>query len=338
MKLLFLCFIFLLLLSISWSIHIMFFIFDFVDDVMKKHYVFNDFENAQVSMSSSSLNEKYNNFQNLKKTINEFIKNYDYVVNFRNSNINKKNIKNTIYFCCNKNQIVKLNKNIEQRNVKFKRTKCFWQIIIKLIDNKWILTRINRTKHNHEKNDEFFHFILRRYKKTSKIKTFIKNQVEQNNSFKNILKTFEKNYDNENFNKFTFKTFDVWNELNVMQEKKLNNIIFIQILNVKFHNNSKYWMRVMLNSITSKIKFLFWINDFFMIMLKINDEICIFDCIYKTNRHNMSLIILIEIIEMNTFFHSNICFMKKKNDFRLRTIIRFHQRVVSTFKHIFFVV
>ena len=97
-----------------------------------------------------------------------------------------------------------------------------------------------------------------------------------------------------------------------MREEKLNNMTFIQILNVRFQNNLEHWMRVMLNSMTSKIEYLFWINNFFMIMLKINDEISIFDYIYKTNRHNMSLIILTKVTKLNIFFHSDMCFMKKE--------------------------
>ena len=45
-------------------------------------------------------------------------------------------------------------------------------------------------------------------------------------------------------------------------------------------------------------------------MLKTNDEIIILDCIYKTNRYNIFLIILIEIICFNISFYFDICFLK----------------------------
>ena len=46
--------------------------------------------------------------------------------------------------------------------------------------------------------------------------------------------------------------------------------------------------------------------------LKINDEIMIFDCTYKINRHDMFLIIDIDVISLNIFFYSNMCFMKNE--------------------------
>lgn len=48
----------------------------------------------------------------------------------------KKNIKNIVYFYYNKKQKVKINKNREFRQVKFKRIECFFQIVDKLIDDK----------------------------------------------------------------------------------------------------------------------------------------------------------------------------------------------------------
>ena len=93
----------------------MFFIFDVVVDNVEKHYVFDEYENASLLMSLSPLKKKYNEFKNLKKAINEFFKNYDYAINIRDFDKNKKNVKNIVYFCCNKNQTMKFNKNNERR-------------------------------------------------------------------------------------------------------------------------------------------------------------------------------------------------------------------------------
>ena len=182
---------------------------------------------------------------------------------------------------------------------------------------------INCENHNHENSDKFFYFILRHYKKTLKVRAFIKSQTKKNNQLKNILKFFEKDYDSEDVNKLIFKIFNMWNKLNVMRGKKLSNITFIQTLNVKFYNSLKYWIRVVLNPITLKIEFLFWINDFFIVMLKVNSKVCIFNCIYKTNRYNVFLVILTGVIELNTLFHSNICFIKRETIFNYKRLFGF---------------
>ena len=162
--------------------------------------------------------------------------------------------------------------------------------------------RINNKNHTHDENEKSSHTIIRRFKKTSEILICIKIQAEKNNAFKNILNYIKKHFDNDDLNKFVFKIFDIYNELNKIRSKKLSNKTFIQALNVQLQNNSKYWTRVMLNLMTNEVKYLFWINEFFMNMLKINDEINILNCIYKTNRHNMSLTILTNVIDLNISF------------------------------------
>ena len=282
-----------------------------VNDI-EEHYFFDEYEGAPSSMPPSSLREKYDELEDLKKAINEFFKNHGYAINIRGFAKNSKNIKNIVYFCCSRDQTMRSSKDSERRQVGFKRTKCSFQAMSKLINNKWTLIRINHEDHNHEEDEEFSHATLRRYKKTSKIRVFIRTQTQKNNAFKNILDLLKREFDIDDFNKSVFKFSDVWNELDIMREKKLKNMTFIQVLNVQLQNSFEYWTRVMLNSMISKMEFLFWINNIFMIMLKINDEICILDCIYKTNRHNMSLTIFIEVIELNISFHSKMCFMKKK--------------------------
>ena len=114
----------------------MFFISKFVDGKIENYYFFDEYENAQHSMSFSKLKNAYDEFEFFLKIINEFIKNHDYAINIRNFNKIKKNIKNVVYFCCNKKQKVKFNKNHERCKVKFKRIECFFQVVDKLIDNK----------------------------------------------------------------------------------------------------------------------------------------------------------------------------------------------------------
>ncbi len=42
-------------------------------------------------------------------------------------------------------------------------------------------------------------------------------------------------------------------------------------------------------------------------------EVLIMDCIYKTNRYKMPLLIIIGVIALNTTFYAAFCFMKGEN-------------------------
>ena len=94
-------------------------------------------------------------------------------------------------------------------------------------------------------------------------------QIEENNSSKNILNYIKKHFDNDDVNKFIFKIFDIWNELNKIRSDKLINKTFIQILNVHLQNSTKHWVRIMLNSITTEMKYLFCWNPTIKLLFSI---------------------------------------------------------------------
>ena len=103
---------------------------DFDDNYVSK-YALNEFENVNKIMSSFSLNEKYVEFQNFLKIINNYIKQHDYSICISESSTNRININDTIYLRYSKNEKIKFITNKfntikKQRNVKFKRTECFF--------------------------------------------------------------------------------------------------------------------------------------------------------------------------------------------------------------------
>ena len=154
--------------------------------------------------------------------------------------------------------------------------------------------------------------MLQQYRKIADVRAFIRSQAQKNNQPKNILGLLEKNFGSGDSNKLVFKASDVWNELDIMQEKKLGNMTPIQALNVQLQNNLEHWVLVLLDPVTSEVEFLFWISKFSIDMLKTNGEVCILDCTYKTNCHSMSLAILTGVTRLNTSFHLGMCFMKKE--------------------------
>ena len=123
--------------------------------------------------------------------------------------------------------------------------------------------------------------MLQQYRKIADVRAFIRSQAQKNNQPKNILGLLEKNFGSGDSNKLVFKASDVWNELDIMQEKKLGNMTPIQALNVQLQNNLEHWVLVLLDPVTSEVEFLFWISKFSIDMLKTNGEVCILDCTYR---------------------------------------------------------
>ena len=48
-------------------------------------------------------------------------------------------------------------------------------------------------------------------------------------------------------------------------------------------------------------------------LLHLNIKILIINCIYKTNKYKIFLLIIIEIIVLNIIFYVDFCFIKKEN-------------------------
>ena len=99
-------------------------------------YALNEYENEIKIMSSFSLNEKYVIFQDFLKIINFDVKAHDYSIYIFAFSINRKNVNDTIYLTCSRNEKIKKSKSKNKRNAKFKRIECSFQIVEKLIDNK----------------------------------------------------------------------------------------------------------------------------------------------------------------------------------------------------------
>ena len=80
----------------------MIFIFNTAVDDIEEHYVFDKYKSASLSISPPSLKKEYNELENLKKAINEFFKTYNYAINIRDFDKNKKTLKTPSTFIVSK--------------------------------------------------------------------------------------------------------------------------------------------------------------------------------------------------------------------------------------------
>ena len=125
----------------------------------------------------------------------------------------------------------------------------------------------------------------------------------QSNSISSKIFCFIQNKYDYDSNNSIFETQNIFNYIAKLRTQHLNNIIFIQTLNVKLHNNLDWFVKMQLNSTTQKIEHFFFCNKISKKILLHNEKTFILNCIYKINRYFMSLIIEIEITNLNILFY-----------------------------------
>ena len=194
-------------------------------------------------------------------------------------------------------------------------------------------------KHNHVDVNEISYSMFRRYNMTKQIKIDIKQKYVSIRKSNEILISLYVKY-NTNFNNFQIIVKNVHNFIVEIRKKKLSNKTSIQILHQTFIIDLNWFAKFQLNEFIDEIKYLFFINKTSTKMLTTNDEICIFDCIYKTNKYKMSLIIMTKVTSFNISYYASMCFMKNEkheNYCWLLTIIKkLYQKIDISFLFVWF--
>ena len=242
---------------------------------------------------------------------------------------------------CNKNEKQRVSQIIDKRSkVDIKRVDCFFKIFAILNkNNKWVLKKIKKLKHNYVNVNEISHSMFQRYNITKQIKINIKQKYVFIRKSNEILIFLYVKY-NTNSNNFQIIIKNVYNFIVKIRKKKLSNKISIQILYQIFIINSNWFAKFQLNEFIDEIKYLFFINKTSTKMLTTNDEICILDCIYKTNKYKMSLIIMTKITSLNISYYASIYFMKNEKHenycWLLKIIKKLYQKVNISFSFVWF--
>ena len=243
---------------------------------------------------------------------------------------------NKLVIRCNKNEKQRVSQIINKRSkIDTKRVDCFFKILNK--NNKWILKKIEKLKHNHVNVNEISHSMFRRYNITKQIKINIKQKYVFMRKSNEIFIFLYVKY-NTNFNNSQIIIKNVHNFIIEIRKKKLSNKISIQILYQIFMIDSNWFAKFQLNKFIDEIKYLFFINKISTKILTTNDEICILDCIYKTNKYKMSLIIMTKIINFNISYYASMCFIKNEKHenycWFLKIIKKLYQKVDISFSFV----
>ena len=144
---------------------------------------------------------------------------------------------------------------------------------------------------------------------TKKIEKKMKKKFRKNSKTFSILTDLRLNQDEEDS---LFKSRDIYNVRVYLRNKKLSLLTSIQTLMKALTNDEKWFTKTEKNEI-DKLQYLFFISTNMQILLVENLEILIINCIYKINRYKMSLLIIIDITNLNIFFYIDFCFMKEEH-------------------------
>jgi hypothetical protein len=105
-----------------------------------------------------------------------------------------------------------------------------------------------------------------------------------------------------------FKSRDIYNYKIAKRREALESLTSIQSL-IRELNDRSNWTYEIKKDDFSHITHLFIIKQTTKLLLKTNHEVLIMNCTYKTNRYNMSLMIISEQIALHTNFYVVFDFM-----------------------------
>ncbi len=118
------------------------------------------------------------------------------------------------------------------------------------------------------------------------------------------------NFENsEKFNSM-FKSRDIYNLKAELRRESLKSFTFIQALIRELKQED--WTYAMQKDDEIHIIHFFFVKNISKILLKINYEVLVMNCTYKTNRYKMSFLIINEQTALHINYYVAFCFMQKK--------------------------
>ena len=270
-----------------------------------------DFEPIERSMPPPPLGGVYNSEHEMQKALNDFSKQHGYSIIKEGTGRDRRGLKNKIYFRCTRGGEAE-DTSTGKREAASKRIKCpFKAYGILTEDSKWRFEKIMDETHNHEGLDQGNHTKLRQYFMTEEVRAHIAELHRRGIAPKKILSSVRGKYGNGDPNNPEIGPKDIYNAVAKIREMELGNMTPIQALNVQLHSDSTKWfVRVNKDPMTQEVTHLFWINRASMDILRINGEIMLLDCTYKTNRYKMPLCIGTGTTALNTSFYAGMALLK----------------------------
>ena len=253
-------------------------------------------------------NQSYESLSDLVSAINAHAAAQGYAVVIKRSKKSKKGLVRKAWLICDKSRRER-NQGHGRRQTSSRKTDCPFEVVAVLdteIDS-WTY-EVKISEHNHDSILAGAHPVHRRAAMTEEVKSIIQTQCKINADTKNILSAVRLNTDPENP---FFKARDVYNQRQSMRQKAMGSDTPIQSLMRELSRRENWFMAASLSS-TNRVECLFFAKTSSQDITKLNPEVYLLDCAYKTNQYRMPLCIITGVTPLNTNFYVAFCFLTKE--------------------------
>jgi hypothetical protein len=258
-----------------------------------------------MDLASPPVGELYVNHEELIAAANTWAGAHGYALNVKRSKVNKRGIKDKIWLKCDRGGINASPVGQKRLHAGSRLIECPFKAIAKwsLDEAGWLL-RIENPAHNHCPTLPGSHPALRKLALTNQIKANIAHQSRSRITPKQILTTLRLDSDPENP---MFKPADIYNAKAALRRDTLSSLTPIQALLQNLHREA--WHCEYLKDQMDRVTHLFFMKNTSVELLKINSEVPIMDCTYKTNRFKLPLLVISGVTALNTSFYIAFAFM-----------------------------
>ena len=107
-----------------------------------------------------------------------------------------------------------------------------------------------------------------------------------------------------------FKSKNIYNARAAIRRRTLSPLTSIQAL-MKFLNQTEYYLQYEKNE-ADQITRLFFFKESSQQILSVNHEVLLMNCIYKTNKYRLPLLVICGVTTINTTFYVTFCFLSSE--------------------------
>ncbi len=280
-----------------------------------------------MSLLSSSNEQIFESLKNLMLRVNEHAVSKDYAVMLLRTKKFKLEVKRKVWIICDRDERLREARDEKRRHTINRCIECLFFLTTKRLNDSesssWLLKVIN-DRHNHSFTFVESHSVQRRLAMIAEIKSDVSRQLKVQTTSSQIIFSLRiedfitsasvsaADIDSKNSQIINsmIKSRDIYNLKTKLRRESLESLSFIQALIREL--NQENWTYAMQKNHENYITHLFFVKMISEILLKINYEILIMNCTYKTNRYKFSLLIISEQTTMNINFYVTFCFMQKK--------------------------
>lgn len=254
--------------------------------------------------------ELYSSLESLVAAINEHAGPEGYAVVIARTKNNKKGEKRKAWIRCDRGGKHKGPYGQKRIHGSSRLSECPLKITAKKIENEhhWMLT-VEDPFHNHTPTLPGSHPALRKLALTEEVVDVIKRQSKVDIAPAKIISGLRLNTDEENP---MLKRQDIYNAKTVIKRQILGAFTPVQALMQQLERED--WTYNYEKDGHDRITRLFFSKGSSEKTLKMNHEVLIMDCTYKTNRYKMPLLVITGQTALNTTFYVAFAFLGHENE------------------------